>query len=128
MEEGLISGIIAEVVRGMSATSQPIVEEVKPTIDPEMERMKRNAFKQEASKKLQEQRETLMGAIGRESYNGVNLFEGTTPVPAQGTPQQAAGAMAGQAPGDAGVDIGSLFGSVGNNWNAHMNNVKKESR
>jgi hypothetical protein len=33
--------------------------------------------------------------------------------------------MAGVAPGDAGVDISGLFGSVGKNWNAHMDNVKE---
>ena len=33
--------------------------------------------------------------------------------------------LAGQAPGDSGVDISNLFGSVGRNWNAHMDNVSE---
>ena len=127
MEDGLISGIIAEVVRGMS-TPQPIVEASAPKADTTIERMKRNAFSKEQSGKLKEHRAKLMSAIGGEAYNGVNLFEGTTPAPAQGSPNQQANPMSGQNPGDAGVDIGNLFGSVGTSWGAHMNKVKKESR
>ena len=69
-----------------------------------------------------------MAAIGGEAYNNVNLFEGTTPVPAQQSPTQQAAALSGQAPNDPGVDIGNIFGSVGANWGAHMNDIKKESR
>ena len=127
LEDGLISGIIAEVVRGMS-TQQPIVEKVTPPPEPQLQRMQNNAFSKEQSGKLKEHRAKLMSAIGGETYNGVNLFEGTTPAPAQGSPNQQANPMAGQQPSDAGVDIGNLFGTVGNSWGAHMNKVKKESR
>lgn len=124
MEDGLISSIISEVVRGMS-TAPPLVSEAKEPVNPVKERMQQNAFGEQQSKKLQEHRAKLMSAIGGDAYNGVNLFEGTTPAPAQASPQQQAGPMAGQAPNDAGVDIGNLFGSVGRNWGAHMTDVKK---
>tara|TARA_R110000796_G_scaffold58391_5_gene134770 strand:- start:7122 stop:7577 length:456 start_codon:yes stop_codon:yes gene_type:complete len=129
MEDGLISGIIAEVVKGMTA-GQPLVEQkVQPqTPDPEMERLKKNAFSEKQTSQLQEHRTKLMSAIGGKSFNGVDLFEGTTPAPTQTNPAQQSGAMAGQSASDAGVDIGSLFGSVGKNWNAHMSDVKTESR
>lgn len=127
MEDGMISGIIAEVVRGMSP-AQPIVEQKVETRDPQLERMQKNAFSEHQTSKLQEHRTKLMSAIGGDSYNGVNLFEGTTPAPAQSSPAQSASPLSGQAPNDAGVDIGNLFGSVGRNWNAHMSDVKKESR
>lgn len=127
MEDGMISGIIAEVVRGMSA-AQPIVEQKVETPDPQLERMQKNAFSEQQTSKLQEHRSKLMSAIGGEAYNGVNLFEGTTPAPAQASPTQQSNPMSGQSPTDPGVDIGNLFGSVGRHWNAHMNNVKKESR
>ena len=126
MEDGLISGIIAEVVRGMS-TTQPIVEDISPA-EPRLQPAKNNAFSEKQSGKLKEHRAKLMSAIGGESFNGVNLFEGTTPAPAQGNPQQQSNPMSGQSPSDAGVDIGNLFGSVGRSWGAHMNKVKKESR
>ena len=122
LEDGLISGIIAEVVKGVSAP-QPIVE--APPKDIMTERMKANAFGKNHNNKLQEHRSKLMAAIGGNAYNGVDLFEGTTPAPAQASPTAQASPMSGQAAGDAGVDIGSLFGSVGRNWNAHMNEIKE---
>lgn len=124
LEDGLISGIIAEVVKGM-ASPQPLVEAVAPKVDPVKERMRRNAFTSEQSTKLKEHKNKLMSAIGGNSYNGVNLFEGTSPADSQASPQQQASPMAGQSPGDPGVDISTLFGSVGRNWNAHMSDVKE---
>jgi len=124
MEDGLISGIIAEVVRGMN-TPQPIVEAKQPQRDPQMERMRRNAFDAEQSSKLKEHKRKLMSAIGGSAYNGVDLFEGTTAAPAEASPSAAASPLSGQAPADPGVDISNLFGSVGRNWNAHMTEMKE---
>ena len=128
-EDGVLSGIISEVARGMggvqTAASRP--EPIRESVDPTAERMKRNAFSQQQSAKLNEQKSKLMNAIGNQSYNGVNLFEGTTPAPAgpePGGPPSPQGPFTGRAPGDAGVDIGNLFGSVGRQWGAHMNDVK----
>ena len=123
LEDGLISGIIAEVVKGM-ASPQPLVETTTPKADPVKARMQRNAFNRDQTSKLQEHKKKLRAAIGG-AYNGVDLFEGTTPAPAQGSPQQQATPMAGQDSNDAGGDITNLFGSVGRNWNAHMNEVKE---
>jgi len=125
LEDGLISGIIAEVVKGMS--SQTIVETKapQPKADPVMERMKANAFNKEQSGKLKEHKKKLMAAIGGSAYNGVDLFEGTTPAPASTAPSTQASPMSGQAPSDPGVDISNLFGAVGRNWNAHMNEMKE---
>ena len=124
IEDGLISGIIAEVVRGISS-SQPIVESTPPKVDPTTERMKRNAFSKEQTGKLKEHKQKLMSAIGGTAYNGVNLFEGTTPAPSQEPSSQQASPLSGQGSRDAGVDISNLFGSVGRNWNAHMSDVKE---
>ena len=124
MEDGLISGIIAEVVKGMN-TPQPIIEAKQPAIDPTMQRMQRNAFSAEQSSKLKEHKQKLMAAIGGSAYNGVDLFEGTTPAPAQASPRAQASPMSGQSATDPGVDISNLFGAVGRNWNAHMNEMKE---
>ena len=118
LEGGILSGIIGEVARGMqSPRSKP---PSAPPSDPQMERIQRNAFAQDQSDKLQEHKRKLMEAIGGDAYNGVDLFEGTTPAPAQSSPSQQSSPMAGHAPHDPGVDISSLFGAVGRNWNAHM--------
>ena len=124
MEDGLISGIIAEVVKGMN-TPQSIVETKQPAVDPTMQRMQRNAFSAEQSSKLKEHKHKLMAAIGGSAYNGVDLFEGTTPAPAQASPTAQASPMSGQSSTDPGVDISGLFGAVGRNWNAHMNEMKE---
>ena len=124
MEDGLISGIIAEVVKGM-ATTAPAAKMVETTPDPVSERMKRNAFNKKQSKQLQEHRSKLMSAVGKDAYNGVNLFEGTTPVASEKSPSQSSGPMSGQAPSDPGVDISNLFGAVSQHWSAHMVDVKE---
>jgi hypothetical protein len=126
LEDGTISGIVAEVVKGMNST--PLVESITPAPDPALARMQRNAFTQEESKKLATQKTKLMSAIGAGSYNGVNLFEGTSPGDAPAAPGAAppSGPLAGRSPQDSGVDISNLFGSVGRNWSAHMNQIKEE--
>ena len=121
-EDGVLSGIISEVARGVGNTP---VQTAAPALDPMKERMKRNAFSQEQTGKLQEHKKKLMSAIGGQSFNGVDLFEGTTPAPAQGPSTQQANPLSNQSPHDAGVDISNLFGAVGRNWNAHMNEVKE---
>ena len=128
-EEGVLSGIISEVARGMERTPTP-APAVAPVAaaDPLKERMRRNAFSKEQSGKLREHKNKLMAAIGGDTFNGVDLFEGTTPVPNQRSAASAAGALSGQAPNDAGVDISNLFGSVGKNWNAHMGEIKEGKR
>jgi len=124
MEGGLISGIITEVVKGVSVT-QPVVETKQPKVDPAVERMQRNAFSSKQTDKLREHKSKLMTAIGGDAYNGVDLFEGTTAAPGQASATQMASPLSGQAADEAGVDITNLFGSVSTNWNAHMNVIKE---
>ena len=116
LEDGLISGIIAEVVKGMS--SQTIVETKapQPKVDPVKERMRANAFNKEQSGKLKEHKKKLRAAIGGGAYNGVNLFEGTTPAPAQASQGQAASPLGGTDPNDAGIDISGIMAVGGNRW------------
>jgi hypothetical protein len=87
--------------------------------------MNRNAFSAQQSDKLKKHKTKLMEAIGGDAYNGMNLFEGTTPAATQASPSQQSHPLSGQTPEDAGVDISNLFGAVGGNWNAHMNDVKE---
>ena len=120
-EEGILSGIITEVARGMSVETSAAA----PKTDPVTERMQRNAFDSERSTALREQKRKLMSAIGSEAYNGVNLFEGTTPGTGPSTASQQASPMAHQPAGDPGVDISNLVGSAKTNWNAHMGDLNE---
>jgi len=99
-EEGVLSGIISEVVKGVDAA--PVIREQKQASKPKPT----NGV---AKKKLQEQRKKILDAIGRDSFNGVNVFEGTEPA-REGNQQSP---LANISPGDAGVDISELFNS---NW------------
>ena len=97
-EEGVLSGIISEVVKGVDAA--PVIREQKQVSKPT------NGV---AKKKLQKQRKRMLDAIGKDSYNGVNVFEGVEP--ARESDQQSP--LANVQPGDSGVDISGLFNS---NW------------
>lgn len=108
LEEGLLSTVIAEVMKGTASTR--IVETKEPKQKPQVD----NTAVQEAKRKrLLEQKKKLLDSIGTDAYNGVNVFEGTTPTRA-GQPQ-AQGPLSDMAPSDPGVDISSLMGSA-HNW------------
>jgi hypothetical protein len=99
-EEGTLSAIISEVVRGTSQ-AQPIVEAKKavPQKTVRSNQRKTDAMKQRKKK--------LLDSIGKEAYNGVNLFEGTTPT--SSPQQQSRGPLKDVDPGDPGVDISNIF-------------------
>ena len=109
LEEGLLSTVIAEVMKGTGAariveTTQP----VKPKID-------NTAAREKKRKQLLEQKRKLLDSIGTSAYNGVDLFEGTTPTKASPSQGASQGALSDVAPNDPGVDISSLMGSA-HNW------------
>jgi hypothetical protein len=109
-EDGTLSNIISEVAKGLG--SAPVISEAVPpvssrTLETDQEAKLR---REKHQKSLQEQKKRMLDAIGKDAYNGVDLFEGTTPAPAQ--QEQGKGALAGVAPNDPGVDI-SAFASSG---------------
>ena len=99
-EEGVLSGIISEVVKGVDTA--PVIREQRQISKPKPNN-------ELAKKKIQEQRKKMLDAIGKSSFNGVNVFEGVEP--ARESDQQSP--LANVAPGDPGVDISGLFNS---NW------------
>ena len=111
LEEGLLSTVIAEVMKGTGATR--IVESTQP-VQPKIDN---TAAREKKRKQLLEQKKKLLDAIGAESYNGVNVFEGTTPTKSAPSPgqTQSQGPLSGVSPHDPGVDISSLMGSA-HNW------------
>ena len=99
-EEGVLSGIISEVVKGVDTA--PVIREQKQVSKPKPT----NGL---AKKNFEQQRKKMLDAIGKSSFNGVNVFEGVEP--ARESDQQSP--LANVAPGDPGVDISGLFNS---NW------------
>ena len=100
-EEGVLSGIISEVVKGVDTA--PVIREQKQVSKPKPNN-------ELSKKKIQEQRKRMMDAIGKNSYNGVNIFEGTEPSPSESNSHSP---LSNISPGDPGVDISGLFNS---NW------------
>ena len=64
-------------------------------------------------KEVKARKRKLLDSIGKDAYNGVDLFEGTTPAPAP-VSRGGKGALSGVQPGDKGVDISNIPGM--NNW------------
>ena len=111
VEEGILSSVISEVMRGV----QPTIS--KPAQAPLKE--KQAPRRKEKDSRLNEYRAQMQNAVNADAYNGVNLFEGTTPVAAQSSPSsdQAAGSpLANIDPGDPGLDISQLFNGVSDKW------------
>ena len=127
-EDGVLSGIVSEVVQGVGRV--PLVEVQRTVAPPEEDtfsEMRQKSIEKQ-KQRMNEHRKKLSAAVGREAYNGVNLFEGTAPLasagPAPGASATPQGPLSGVAPSDPGVDITNLFGSVGGNWKAHMGTGK----
>ena len=112
LEEGLLSNIVSEVATGLQTNL--VVEQKQNTTE---QLFKQNTVAQESQmEKLKEQKRRMLNAIGTEAYNGVDLFEGTTPAPTQ--QKTAAGSVDLGDPGDSGVDISSLMGGASKIWKA----------
>jgi len=105
IEEGLLSKVISEVVSGLG-TRETIVEQ----------KVERTDNREEVKRKLQETRNKLRSAIGKDAYGGVNVFEGTEPLKSGGSPGNASSPsspMSNMDPNDPGVDISGLMNQ---NW------------
>ena len=112
IEEGLLSNVISEVMKGMS----PVITEAAPA--PERTPVIQEA-RRERTTRAKENRKKLLSAIGNDAYGGVDLFEGTAPAPGQQSPEsQASSPLGTVAPGDPGVDISGILGFGGHKWKA----------
>ena len=107
-EDGTLSTIISEVMKGTGA-SQPIVERKQ------RKQSKKPVQQFETDEQARQRRNKLMESIGADSYNGVNLFEGTTPAPAPSN-NDGQGALSGVSSNDSGVDISGLMNKTTAIW------------
>ena len=106
-EDGTLSTVISEVVKGLG---NPLTES-RSASSPVTRTLETDDEAKTRRKRALERQKTLMDSIGKDAYNGVNLFEGTTPAPA---PREGGrGPLSGVDPTDPGVDISSFMGSGG---------------
>jgi len=120
LEEGMLSTVIAEVVKGTSGLveqrSHKIQETTERVLDTNEDAMRRL---QERKVQQQTQKRKLLDAIGAGAYGGVDLFEGTEPLTKAGKVGDGAsaqGALSSYAPDDSGVDISGLLNLAGGSW------------
>tara|TARA_B100000073_G_scaffold65607_1_gene48572 strand:+ start:184 stop:576 length:393 start_codon:yes stop_codon:yes gene_type:complete len=99
LEEGLLKNVVSQVTEGMNVSAPAITEQ--KTVEPSYEEVKRKTNK-------------VIEAMKGKKIGGTNIFEGTTPAPAQTSAVgQASNPMSHIDPRDPGVDISSLFNP---NW------------
>mgnify|MGYP003649233635 CR=1 FL=1 len=114
-EDGVLSGIISEVVQGLS--KEVIVEQRAHSAQQNTSAKPAPAVRQQ----LTETKKKMLAAMGENAYGGIDLFEGTAPMSTSGNdpPASVGNPMAGRPPGDAGIDISGIM-AVGNasNWGA----------
>jgi hypothetical protein len=115
LEEGLLTNIVSEVAAGMQGQVITETRQAAPSRPQEDLQIKQKS--QQARKKLQEHRNKLMDAIGKDSYNGVDIFENVEPVRPQAATPRAGSVDLGD-PNDSGVDISSILGNASDIWKA----------
>ena len=104
-EDGTLSTVVSEVVKGLG---NPLTESrPSPQVNQIFENNNSSQRTEQKKAKLQENKKRMLDAIGKDSYNGVNIFEGTTPTRAP-TPSTQHGALKDVDPSDPGVDISKL--------------------
>ncbi len=119
VEEGILSTIVSEVLKGTHGVAKTVVEAKRQAPSaPKVDEKEMLAHREEGRKKLMETRKKMLDAIGNDGFNGVDLFEGTTPLNKGGNPNSDAAPtspLGDVDPGDPGVDISSLLGNT-NVW------------
>ena len=111
-EEGVLSGIIAEVALGLNSAQGTIVESQRrePTI--ELQEKLHTEKRQKEKERIMETKKKMLSAIGSPLMQGA--FEGTEPLSEGSVPAHSP--LHGMSPSDAGVDITNLVGLAGSAW------------
>ena len=108
LEEGILSGIITEVAKGITNTNTLV--ETKTAPKKSITNNSKNPAVLEARKQLEETKKSLQESIGLG-----NVFEGTSPMHQSSGGSQSAqyGALRDRDPRDPGVDISSILKMTG---------------
>ena len=115
-EDGTLSTIISEVMKGTSGHTLVVSE--SNTKSEQFSSQSHAEMAEQKRKQLLEQKRKMLDAIGKDAYNGVDLFEGTTPTTqSRENPMTPQGSrpLDGTAPNDPGVDL-SGFGMKSQIW------------
>ena len=110
-ETGVLSKVVNEVASGLQ-TGHTIVE--SSVSRPQVDEAELRRLEEKKNQALRQQKERMLRAIGEDAYNGVDLFEGTTPMSSSGSgasnQSSPMGPMSSIDPNDPGVDLHSIPG------------------
>jgi len=116
LEEGVLSSVIAEVVKGVSPL---LIEnrEVRTQSNFKQQKLleqQKQELQEEKHQRMKEQKRKVLDATGF----GDQIFEGLEPLGSAGAPGDgpSAGPLAGTDPSDAGVDISAIMALGGHKW------------
>ena len=116
-EEGILSGIVAEVASGIMKSQQIVTETKSPQASQALQAKISEEQTEEKRKKLLETKRKMLDAIG--SIKMANVFEGTEPLSSAGSVSsgpKVQGPLSGVDPSDAGIDITGLMNLAGRKW------------
>tara|TARA_R110000824_G_scaffold46692_7_gene133857 strand:+ start:50890 stop:51333 length:444 start_codon:yes stop_codon:yes gene_type:complete len=123
LEEGLLSNVVSEVAKGLQSNlivenrQESRRENKKPNERLFKEDLQIKRKSEETRMKINNHRKSLLDAVGTGAYNGVDLFEGTSPISTAGKNNEQPSVL-GTDPKDPGVDISSLIGNSTKVWKA----------
>ena len=117
-EEGLLSNVVAEVVKGMKTAPLNESKTYAPPAPPTPSETEASEEAAAIRAKSRETRRQLMEAIGKDAYNGIDLFEGTSALTNHEAAEPRAGSVDLGDPRDEGVDISSIMGGATRMWRA----------
>ena len=113
IEEALIeSNFLENIIKEAIQPSRQIVEQTDKYVAPSFDHERKQ-------REMQENRKRMLDAIGRDAYNGVNLFEGTEPLSnressrSSGATPHGSRPLDGVAPNDPGVNLAALGVNTG---------------
>jgi hypothetical protein len=115
IKEGLLSTVVSEVAKGMSGN---MVTESRKSVSAAP--VARDPSEEQKLLELKRQKKELLDAIGKDSFRGVDIFEGVShnDLPSEPTEGALGSPLAGTSPNDPGIDISSIVAMGGNAWNA----------
>ena len=119
IEEGVLSNVVSEVAKGMQGNlvTETQTQKQDDRLFGEDHQMRQRKQRQEDSRaKMQEHRKKLLEAVSQDAYNGVDLFEGTSPMSGYESKPQSQGSVDLGDPSSSGVDISSLMGGAAQIW------------
>ena len=114
-EEGVLSNIVSEVVRGVqpmqttnAATQVNVIDEQSKTLELERQRLLEQKAEAERQRKI-----SILNATGFS-----DVFKDVKPIAEQGVPgaSKSQGPLTGVDPSDPGVDISGIFALGGSKW------------